>query len=114
MTITGTRYRAPSRAVAPVLLLSVAANAALAAPPGIRSNSLEVVARAAADALPRNQREGLAAEQVRAAYYTVSDGADPHERRTGPTERVETDAADGDAGRPITLDELVVEFLDSL
>jgi hypothetical protein len=96
------------------LLLSLAAKAAFAAPPGIESNNLELVARSTVDSLPRNQYEGRAAEQVRAASYTVSGDDDPRELRNGLTERAETDATYGDAGRPITLDELVVEFLDNL
>lgn len=114
LRIAGTRHRSPSRSVAPGLLLSLAAKAAFAAPPGIESNNLELVARSVAEHSYRAPNEDRGNDLVQAASYTVSGVADPGELRTGPTARAEANAADGDDGRSKSLDDLLVEFLDSL
>jgi len=100
--------------VAPGLLLSLAANAAFAAPPGIESSNLELVARSTAEHSSRAPNEYRGNDLVQAVSYTASGAADAGQPRTLPAARGEADAADGETGRPKSLDDLIVEFLDRL
>ncbi len=108
------RYRLPRGAVAPGLLLSLAANAALAAPPGILSSNLELVAYATEGSSLRKQDEDRGTDALQEVFTHISDVADASVMRTWPAARSDVDASEIDTGRPQGLNGLVVEFLESL
>jgi len=100
--------------VTPGLLFSLAANAAFAAPPGIQSSKLELVSHWTAEHSSRAPNEDRGNDLVQTVSCPVSSVADAGVLRNLRAARAEADAADDDAGRPKRLDDLMVEFLESL
>jgi len=72
------------------------------------------VSRWTAEHASRAPNEDRGNDLVQTVSYPVSSVADAGVLRNLPAARAEADAADDDAGRPKSLDDLMVEFLESL
>jgi hypothetical protein len=96
------------------LLLSLAACAAFAGPSGIQSSSLELAASATAERSSQVEAADRGHDMAQAVSYTVSGAADASLEQGSVPARGEADAGDGGKGRPTSLDDLVVAFLESL
>ena len=114
LRIAGTRCRLPGATVAPGLLLSLASSAVFAGPPGIQSNSLEPAASATAERSSQVETADGDHDSVQAVSYAVSGATDAGLERDSAPARGEADVGDGGKGRPESLEDLVVAFLERL